>query len=473
MSRLLLVSDNRIFIKHLLEMLQECTEHTIAVEFYSISIFDAYLKHMPDIIIFDNTNILPLQSALNQFAKYHWKCPFIVILEEVPTYQNKLVFYSAANKDSILSLINQLDVSVKNTFDTSSLQRYPRGWWENISPTPDTYFLMLSVSMDFEEEISEASFNSLKEKVLCIGKPLIITHIQNDIFIFMQKTKINNPETFYQLHDIICHEIHKHYASVFSENIAVDVVDAQAVFMLGLTSVCRCFSSQSYRLENINMLLDSKPAIDIYNYFLSLTLAVFSKDYEQLQLLLQRLFLCDIKLNLAIEYLPVFKTGQDFLFHTIFSKYSINDECCTTSRTSLETEYNNSLNIWTKVYTGYHKHPFSPIVCNSLSVLMHEYKNPEVSLDYVVQKLGFTKSYISRIFKEQTGLTLVLFLQKLRIEVARYFLSYTEMSVKDISHKTGYIDTLYFSKLFKRHIGIYPTEYRLQFPSSSLKIPPI
>lgn len=52
------------------------------------------------------------------------------------------------------------------------------------------------------------------------------------------------------------------------------------------------------------------------------------------------------------------------------------------------------------------------------------------------------------------------YLTDLRMKRAKEFLTETGLSIKAVSYETGYSDPNYFSKIFKKHTGLTPTEYR-------------
>ena len=68
--------------------------------------------------------------------------------------------------------------------------------------------------------------------------------------------------------------------------------------------------------------------------------------------------------------------------------------------------------------------------------------------------------YFSKLFKEETGANFIDYLTMARIERAKGFLRDKARSVKEISAAAGYADANYFSKLFKKVVGLTPTEYR-------------
>lgn len=74
-----------------------------------------------------------------------------------------------------------------------------------------------------------------------------------------------------------------------------------------------------------------------------------------------------------------------------------------------------------------------------------------------------SESYISRIFKRRTGVNINIYINKIRVEQAKNFLSKSENSIAEIALAVGFNDPNYFSRVFTQIIGISPTEYRRRF----------
>lgn len=83
-----------------------------------------------------------------------------------------------------------------------------------------------------------------------------------------------------------------------------------------------------------------------------------------------------------------------------------------------------------------------------------------INLDDVSREVNISSYYLSRIFKESTGVNFIDYLTNLRVEKAKELLTSTGLSMKEIATKAGYSDPNYFSKLFKKVVGVTPTEYR-------------
>lgn len=83
-----------------------------------------------------------------------------------------------------------------------------------------------------------------------------------------------------------------------------------------------------------------------------------------------------------------------------------------------------------------------------------------ITLEDVSMEVNISTYYLSRIFKEATGENFIDYLTGLRIEKAKELLSTTQYSMKEICSMAGYVDPNYFSKIFKKNVGVTPTEYR-------------
>ena len=92
--------------------------------------------------------------------------------------------------------------------------------------------------------------------------------------------------------------------------------------------------------------------------------------------------------------------------------------------------------------------------------ILENFRN-SISAADLSREFGFDASYLSRQFKEQVGMTPWRFILNLKLEEAqRLLLSHPDMLIKDIALEIGYNDPLYFSRIFKKYIGVYPSEYR-------------
>lgn len=83
----------------------------------------------------------------------------------------------------------------------------------------------------------------------------------------------------------------------------------------------------------------------------------------------------------------------------------------------------------------------------------------QISIEHMAQTLGYHRTHLSKLFKQQTGLSPMQFLLKIRMEQAKLLLE-EPLSVEQVASSIGFTDPLYFSKQFKKWYGISPTAYR-------------
>lgn len=91
----------------------------------------------------------------------------------------------------------------------------------------------------------------------------------------------------------------------------------------------------------------------------------------------------------------------------------------------------------------------------------------ELSLEETAEFVGLNPHYFSKLFHESCGVTFIDYLTGLRIEKAKELLADPKQILKDISLRVGYRDPNYFSRVFKKTVGVSPSEFRcaLSVPS--------
>lgn len=83
-----------------------------------------------------------------------------------------------------------------------------------------------------------------------------------------------------------------------------------------------------------------------------------------------------------------------------------------------------------------------------------------VTVEELAADLGLTRKYLSRLFKDETGISPQQYLLKYRLDKASELLRTTALSVKEVSYSVGYKDPLLFSRMFKQLFGLSPRQYR-------------
>ena len=98
--------------------------------------------------------------------------------------------------------------------------------------------------------------------------------------------------------------------------------------------------------------------------------------------------------------------------------------------------------------------------CTQFSVWLEHHYMRDVSLDQAAEAMGMSAFYFSRFFRTSYNQTFLEYLTAYRIDRAVELLQQTDIPVREIAVRVGYTDANYFTKVFKRHLGVTPTEYR-------------
>ena len=104
--------------------------------------------------------------------------------------------------------------------------------------------------------------------------------------------------------------------------------------------------------------------------------------------------------------------------------------------------------------------PASFLTYRRIVNLLEESYFQERTKDFYEISLNLTYEYVSNVFKKYAGITITTYLQLLRMQHAQNQLRQTTDSIQQIAHDVGYDDPYYFSKVFKKTVGVTPTEYR-------------
>lgn len=92
-------------------------------------------------------------------------------------------------------------------------------------------------------------------------------------------------------------------------------------------------------------------------------------------------------------------------------------------------------------------------------VIKNEYMN-DIGLEDIAERVCLSPSYVSFIFKKETGNNLVKYLTDYRMKKAKEMLEESNRKIVDIGRACGYQNQPYFNKLFKNYYGVTPRQYR-------------
>lgn len=117
-----------------------------------------------------------------------------------------------------------------------------------------------------------------------------------------------------------------------------------------------------------------------------------------------------------------------------------------------------------KIYQSFHQNEghYKNDVAKTIAYIEENYMH-RLTLASISANVNLSSSYLCRVFKSEVGISITSYLNNLRIRKAATLIKEQALSLKEISAMVGIDDQLYFSRLFKKCMGISPSEYRKKF----------
>lgn len=116
--------------------------------------------------------------------------------------------------------------------------------------------------------------------------------------------------------------------------------------------------------------------------------------------------------------------------------------------------------IYAEQFNWEKKEPATDMVDNMIRFMQ---KNIEktITLKQMADHSNISVTYFCKVFKKKTGHTPMEYFNHLKIQKACQYLSFTNMSVKELAFQVGIADQYYFSRMFSRLMGLSPSKYRV------------
>ena len=170
------------------------------------------------------------------------------------------------------------------------------------------------------------------------------------------------------------------------------------------------------------------------------------------------------KLNINEEEIPALyrKIADPFFFsgilHRMLDAFYRNDNCSAVSW--LKAALTEMCNIDNKDNFKINDYNHISEYIRELCSKINEHPDRDYKLEKLAYDIGYSSQHFSRLFKKYAGVSFREFFITARINRAKYLLSSTEYSISQVAEISGYDDIFLFSKLFKKHTGIPPSQYR-------------
>lgn len=97
-------------------------------------------------------------------------------------------------------------------------------------------------------------------------------------------------------------------------------------------------------------------------------------------------------------------------------------------------------------------------VLNAVKFIQFNYSH-EIGIDDIAQAVGISRSHLYRVFMNNTGCSPIDYLTQYRIDEACALLKNSSLSIAEIAVSVGFFDQFYFSRVFKKNVGVPPSRY--------------
>ncbi|WNS45216.1 AraC family transcriptional regulator [Paenibacillus sp. MMS20-IR301] len=108
-------------------------------------------------------------------------------------------------------------------------------------------------------------------------------------------------------------------------------------------------------------------------------------------------------------------------------------------------------------------HNISPTIYTVMEWIKSNCHKP-LTLPEIAGEFHYNPEYLSSLFKKETGMKLIFFLNKSRIEISKNLLSSNNITIKEAAYSCGFQDEKYYMKLFKTYEGMTPLQVRSRCP---------
>ncbi len=99
-------------------------------------------------------------------------------------------------------------------------------------------------------------------------------------------------------------------------------------------------------------------------------------------------------------------------------------------------------------------------ISDEIIMMIHEQYDKDLSLELCAERLNYNPKHVSRVFKQETGVSFSDYLAQYRLEAAKKLLKETDMKISDIAEKLQYQNAQNFIRYFRKIEGITPGQYR-------------
>ena len=161
--------------------------------------------------------------------------------------------------------------------------------------------------------------------------------------------------------------------------------------------------------------------------------------------------------NLILEVWQENQVAEEIKSSFILDTENLMDRC--TTEAQMAQQFEDTIDrCFRRILAERRQSGQAPVRAAKAYLLRHYMDNP--SLEEVAEAVSMSPAYMSTLFKKELGIGFSEYLIQLRCEEAKRLMRETDEPMAVIAEKVGYQDAKYFSRIFRKTVGIKPSEYR-------------
>ncbi|GFN22646.1 PocR ligand-binding domain-containing protein [Thermanaeromonas sp. C210] len=104
-----------------------------------------------------------------------------------------------------------------------------------------------------------------------------------------------------------------------------------------------------------------------------------------------------------------------------------------------------------------------PILGRALHFIYENYHQPHLTVEDIARAAYVSPSYLSHLFRRSMGESIIAYVTRLRVEMAKKLLREGSLGIREIGRRVGYPNPSYFTRVFKKIVQLSPREYQEQY----------
>ncbi len=112
-----------------------------------------------------------------------------------------------------------------------------------------------------------------------------------------------------------------------------------------------------------------------------------------------------------------------------------------------------------RLVNKYSTNQYSPLIKDAINLIETNYTS-QIGMAEAAELLHVSPAHFARQFKKETGYSFTQFITDKRIRKAKFLLEHSQESITDIAMMLGFSDVNYFSRIFKKNVGVTPNHFR-------------